>query len=196
MVNADFEFKVPDCSVDSQRDGSSVSVQSLIPITDTHSPSDELGFVRDFRLSFFPERTTEAFTVKCGDSPTYTSGPSGLWWSVCLVLHQNEIQQGSGEEGAALPAPDIASIENTMSGFAIPILPKTMVAVSPSGEMMESITIADINNVFLRLKAKSWKWITFTVKYSIHSAQLPPTVGLPGLGRSNNVVAREGETFL
>lgn len=131
LVNQDFEFRVKGCSTNSQRGGSSVAVMSLVPVSDTRSLQDQLGHVRDFTLMYFPERTSEVFTVKCKDSPLYTSPPSGLWWSVYLVLHAEELQTG-GEAGAAPPAPAMPDMSGMLagaeSGFAMPMLPVPMVS--------------------------------------------------------------------
>ncbi len=67
LVNTAFEYKLDDCSVSSVRGGGTFEAMSLAYISDTKSPTDELGYVRDFKLVYFPGDTTESFTVKCPD---------------------------------------------------------------------------------------------------------------------------------
>ena len=73
LINDSFTFRNPGCSVTSFRGGSSLPIKSLAIIADNHSPDDTLGYVRDFSLLYFPERTKEHFNVKCPDQPIYTS---------------------------------------------------------------------------------------------------------------------------
>jgi hypothetical protein len=115
LINNTFTFKVPGCSVTSTRGGSTLPVSSLVFITDYHSPTDDLGYVRDFKLSYFPERTKEVFSVTCPDSPTYTSPPSGFWWSEYLVLHAGELSMEGGSSSSAPPAPAMPDLGDMMA---------------------------------------------------------------------------------
>jgi hypothetical protein len=128
LINTAFTFRVSRCMVTSNRGGSTLPIQSLTYITDNHSPDDTLGYVRDFSLLYFPESTTESFTVACKDSPPYTSPPSGLWFGGYLVLHQDELDTSGSSEGAPPPPPpepDIAA----------------MMAAAEAGVMMPSFTM-------------------------------------------------------
>ena len=106
-------------------------VSSLVYIDDNHSASDSLGYVRDFKLTYFPESTTESFTVACPDETPYTSPPSPLWSAVYLVLHQDELSAAADSGSGAAPAapavpqmPDIASMMAAAeSGVMIPSFP-------------------------------------------------------------------------
>jgi len=128
LINNTFTFKVPGCSVTSTRGGSTLPVSSLVYISDNHSPTDALGYVRDFKLSYFPERTKEVFSVKCPDEPTYTSPPSGFWSAEYLVLHKDELSmEGAPSDGAppaAPAAPEMPDLTNMMaaaqSGITLP----------------------------------------------------------------------------
>ena len=119
LINNTFTFKVPGCSVTSTRGGSTLPVIALVYVTDNHSPTDDLGYVRDFKLSYFPERTQEVFSVKCPDEPAYTSPPSGLWSAVYLVLHADELSMEGDPSASAPPAapaePDMPDLENMMA---------------------------------------------------------------------------------
>mgnify|MGYP001040952327 FL=1 len=95
LVNTAFEFIVPGCSVTSNRGGSTFDAYSLVYIADTKSPNDELGYVRDFKLSYFPGSTTETYTVTC-DEYSYTSPPEPLWSGAFLVLHEAELDLTGG----------------------------------------------------------------------------------------------------
>jgi len=130
LVNESFEFKAPDCSVTNNRGGSTFEGISLVYIADTHSPTDELGYVRDFKLTYFPGVTSESFTVKCDDS-TYTSPPSGLWSGIFTVLHYSEadLSGSSGSQGpSSLGAiPDMSGMlggtDMGVPAFSLPQLP-------------------------------------------------------------------------
>jgi hypothetical protein len=93
LVNTSFEFRTEGCSVTSNRGGSTFEVYSLAYIPDTKSPTDELGYVRDFKLIYYPGNTTESFTVKCPDSISYTSPATPFWTGIYLVLHEPEMSQ-------------------------------------------------------------------------------------------------------
>jgi hypothetical protein len=130
LVNETFEFKAPDCNVANNRGGSTFEGISLVYIVDKHSPSDELGYVRDFKLTYFPGVTSESFTVTCDDS-TYTSPPSGLWSGIFTVLHYPEadLSSSSGTQGASSPGaiPDMSGMLGGggmgMPIFSLPQLP-------------------------------------------------------------------------
>jgi hypothetical protein len=96
LVNTAFEFRVPDCSVTSNRGGGTFEAMSLAYISDTKSPTDELGYVRDFTLVYYPGNTAESFKVKCEDSPSYTSPSTPLWTGGFLITHEGEMSQADG----------------------------------------------------------------------------------------------------
>lgn len=144
LINDSFTFKVPGCSVTSNRGGSSLPISSLAYVPDNHSANDTLGYVRDLKLNYFAEATTESFTVACEDQEPYTSPPSPLWWGEYVVLHQDELSMaadpGSGAAPAAPAAPEMPDMAAMMaaaqSGVMLPSFP-----VPPSsggmGFMME-----------------------------------------------------------
>jgi hypothetical protein len=118
LVNDTFEFKAPGCNVTSNRGGSTFEGLSLTYITDSHSPTDELGYVRDIKLAYWPGTTSESFTVKCPDEPPYTSPPNGLWSAIFLVLHYPELDT----QGASVspPMPDYSGMLSG-SGPGVPV---------------------------------------------------------------------------
>jgi hypothetical protein len=125
LVNDSFEFKVPDCNVSNNRGGSTFEGISLTYVADSHSPTDELGYVRDLKLAYWPGTTAESFTVKCPDEPPYTSPPSGLWSGLYLVLHYPELDT----QGASV-SPPIPDYSGMLSGggpgvpvFSMPQIP-------------------------------------------------------------------------
>ena len=96
LVNTAFEFRAEDCKVNSIRGGDTFTVISLAIIPDTKSPSDELGYTRDFKVIYYPGNTKESFTITCPDSPSFTSPPAPLWTGVYLVSHEDEMSQSDG----------------------------------------------------------------------------------------------------
>ncbi|HBX69389.1 MAG TPA: hypothetical protein DEH25_08390 [Chloroflexi bacterium] len=96
LVNTDFEFKVTDCKVTSNRGGDTFEAMDLSYISDTKSPTDALGYVSDFNLIYYPGDTKESFTVSCPDSGSYTSPATPLWTGVYLITHQGEMSMTDG----------------------------------------------------------------------------------------------------
>ena len=96
LVNTAFEFLEPDCNVTSNRGGGTFDVLSLAFTSDTRSPSDELGYVRDFTLIYFPGTTSESFTITCEDTPAFSSPPTPLWTGVFMVEHESEMGTTGG----------------------------------------------------------------------------------------------------
>ena len=142
LINNTFTFKVSGCSVTSTRGGSTLQVSALVYVPDNHSPTDTLGYVRDFKLSYFPEKTKEVFSVKCPDEPAYTSPPSGLWSAEYLVLHADELSMEGDPSAAAQPAapavPDMAEMmAAAQSGVTLPSFDIPTGAIG-SGFMLEN----------------------------------------------------------
>ena len=124
LINDFFEFKAPGCKVDSRRGGGTFEALSLVYISDTHSPSDQLGYVRDYKLSFTPGQTSESFTVTCEDSPSYSSPSLSLWTSIFLVLHFPEVDMsGAGSGAPPQPVPSFSGIESGFPAFSMPAIP-------------------------------------------------------------------------
>ncbi len=119
LVNESFDFRVKGCRVNSQRGGSTFHLIDFKYVSDTRSPTDELGYVRDIELTYFPERTTETFTVTCPDSPPYSMPPSGLWWGIFLVTHFSELGSNTG----GINAPPVELLEGLSFGMGMMGLP-------------------------------------------------------------------------
>lgn len=119
LVNESFEFRVQGCQVNSQRGGSTFHLGDFKYVSDTRSPNDELGYVRDIELTYFPERTTETFTVTCPDSPPYSMPPSGLWWGIFLVTHFSELGSNTG----GMSAPPAELLDGLSFGMGMMELP-------------------------------------------------------------------------
>jgi hypothetical protein len=96
LVNTTFEFKMPGCKVTSNRGGGTFTVKNLGFYSDTHSATDVVGYVRDFKLVYDPGTTSESFTVKCGDTGSYTSPPTAMWNAIFIPLHQSEVSLADG----------------------------------------------------------------------------------------------------
>lgn len=96
LVNTDFEFRTPGCSVTSNRGGSTFEAMDFSFTPDTHSPTEELGYVRDFKLIYYPGNTTESFAVTCEGNPPFTSPASLFWTGTYLITHEGEMSQSEG----------------------------------------------------------------------------------------------------
>jgi hypothetical protein len=96
LVNTAFLYRVSGCSVTSNRGGSTFEAMSLRFIPDTKTPTDTVGYVRDFTFVYYPGNTTESFTVACPDSGTYSSPTSPLWTGIFLLLHEEEMSMTDG----------------------------------------------------------------------------------------------------
>lgn len=136
LINESFTFTVPGCSVTSVRGGSTLPIQSLVYVDDVRSPNDQLGYVRDFVLTYFLEVTTESITVKCPDQAAYVSGKLGLWMAEYLVLHQSELVTDPNSEESQVPPPEpsLKDMEEMMAaaqaGVMLPVF--TMPGMAPT----------------------------------------------------------------
>ncbi len=128
LVNKSFDFQVKDCKTSSNRGGGTFDATSLVYIPDTHSPTDELGYVRDFNLSYYPGDTSESFSVTCEDSPTFTSPPSIYWTGLFMVSHQDELDMSGVSDASQIP--DFSSMfgadSGGMPGMGMPSLAGTV----------------------------------------------------------------------
>jgi hypothetical protein len=121
LVNESFEFRVKGCCVNNQRGGSTFELIDFAYISDTHSPNDQLGYVRDLNMTYFPERTTESFTITCPGPPdvTYTFPPSPLWWGIYLVTHFEEL--GDMDSGISVPPAELLEQLTFGGGMNLPV---------------------------------------------------------------------------
>jgi hypothetical protein len=94
LINTAFDFQFPGCTSVSARGGGTFEVVSLNAITDVRSPTDELGFVRDLVLKYFPGTTSEAVTVNCDPLTLPMPGP---YWTMGFVnTHIGEMDTSTG----------------------------------------------------------------------------------------------------
>jgi len=103
LINTSFDFHVEGCSTTSNRGGGTFDAFNLAYISDTHSPTDEVGYVRDFKFFYYPGNTSEVFSVTCEDQPTYTSPPSILWSAIYLVTHETELDLSGAADTGSIP---------------------------------------------------------------------------------------------
>jgi hypothetical protein len=95
LVNTAFEFQFPDCTAVSNRGGGTFEVASLVFVTDTRSPTDELGYVRDLILKYYPGTTSETATVTC--DRVLTLPMNGPYWTMGFVnTHQADKDAATG----------------------------------------------------------------------------------------------------
>ncbi len=99
LVNTAFDFRVKGCSTTSNRGGSTFEVLDLTYISST-SAENPLGEIEDFRMGYYPAPTTESYTVSCPDSGSFSSPQQPLWSGIFWVLHEGEIDYGSGAAGS------------------------------------------------------------------------------------------------
>lgn len=96
LVNQSFDFRVPGCKTSNVRGGDTFTLMDFDLITDTKSPTDELGYVRDLKVIYYPGNTKESYTVSCPDSPSFTIPPAPMWTGIFLVAHQDELSPDQG----------------------------------------------------------------------------------------------------
>lgn len=126
LINESFNFKITGCSVTSNRGGGDFTVMSMGYVTDQKSPTDQLGYVRDMKLSYFPGQTSETFTVQCEDSPPYTSPPSPLWFAIYIVTHKDEIKASGDSDGQIPDFSGMFGQDGEMPTFDLPRDPNAM----------------------------------------------------------------------
>jgi hypothetical protein len=89
LVNSAFVFKAPGCQVTNHPGGGTFNAIDFKYIRDTHTPTDQVGYVRDLEFGYNPGATSESATLKCGGR-SFTVGPTGLWSGTFLDLHRSE----------------------------------------------------------------------------------------------------------
>jgi hypothetical protein len=95
LVNTAFDFQFPGCTSVSGRGGGTFEVVSLDAITGVRSPTDELGYVRDLTLKYYPGTTSETASITCGNAPT-VSMPGPFWTMGFVNAHQGEMVGSTG----------------------------------------------------------------------------------------------------
>lgn len=120
LINELFEFRAPGCSVINHRGGGTFDAIEMIIESDTHSPTDALGYTRDLKLTYYPGITSESFTITCEDD-SYTSPPSAMWTGIFILTHFDELDQtGTSGESAV---PDFSSLLGDSGGLPIDAMP-------------------------------------------------------------------------
>ncbi len=90
LVNTFFQFRVDGCNVTSNRGGGTFEVEALSWDATTTNLSENVGYVRDITVAYYPGRTTESFRVNC-EGMTLNSPPSPHWTAVYIILHVDEV---------------------------------------------------------------------------------------------------------
>ncbi len=96
LINTAFEWRMKGCSVTSNRGGSTFVVTDLMWETGFKDKKDELGYVKDFTLKYFPGNTSESATFSCPDSGSFTMPASPLWTGSYLITHEMELDMVQG----------------------------------------------------------------------------------------------------
>lgn len=96
LVNSAFEYRLEDCSITSNRGGGTFNAMDMGYIVQENIPPGEVGKVTDIDLIYYPGNTSESFTIKCEDTPAFTTPAAPLWTGVYLVTHQFEMDQAKG----------------------------------------------------------------------------------------------------
>ena len=124
LVNTAFTFKISDCTVTSNRGGGTFNVINMGIVPDKKSPTDELGYVRDFKLNYFPGKTSESFSVKCPDQGAFNVPSAPLWTGIYIVLHYpTEFKGDQSAPAPAQPGMDLSGGANPMASFNVPDVP-------------------------------------------------------------------------
>jgi len=134
LESVSFEFIPPaGCTATSTPGGGTFDTISLEYITDTHSPDDQTGYVKDFKLVYWPGVTTESYHVDCPPQGTsqqeahYTSPPSGFWSGIFFTLHTDELSAGEAGNPAGMGGmpsmPDLGSMLSGAEAGALPAFP-------------------------------------------------------------------------
>ena len=96
LDNTAFDYTDPDCAVSTTPGGGTFQAMDLSYISDTKSPTDVVGYVRDFKFIYYPGNTSESFTVTCPDQPSFTQPLSLLWTGIYLITHEGEMSEAAG----------------------------------------------------------------------------------------------------
>ncbi len=95
LENTAFEFKMEKCTVTSNRGGGTFKVISLAPIYDFSATADVLPPLKDMELIYDPGYTSESYTVKCKNQPSF-SAAQPFWSTYFIALHEPEIDSAKG----------------------------------------------------------------------------------------------------
>jgi len=95
LINTAFEARMDGCSVTSNRGGATFELQDFSFSVDYHSAQDQVGYVRDINLTYFPGATKESYSINC-DGSQFSFPESPLWSAIFLSLHQDEFNQAGG----------------------------------------------------------------------------------------------------
>lgn len=110
LNNVDFTFRVPECSVTSNRGGGEFVVDSLSWETVLRKDSDGENrfFVKDFFLKYSPGKTSESAVIACPESPALPTPPGPLWTALFISTHYKEVDQGGGQAPGIAPGSILA----------------------------------------------------------------------------------------
>lgn len=105
LISTDFTFRVPGCSVTSNRGGGQFTVESLAWESELRKDTngEERFFVKDYLIAYDPGRTSENFTVTCPDPTTTLTTPAAPYWTALfIVTHYKEVEGGNGTTPASI----------------------------------------------------------------------------------------------
>lgn len=70
--------------------GGTFEAYEMKMILDLSLADPYMAGIKDYRLTYFPGKTSESFTADCPNAPRYTAPQEPMWTGVFNALHQNE----------------------------------------------------------------------------------------------------------
>ena len=98
LVNEEFTYRLPGCSVTAERGGGTFDSPQIGFEADPPDPQHPLGSLHDIWMSYFPGKTTEAFTVKCPGTAPMPRQQGAMWTGMFIAVHGGEMVAAGGFE--------------------------------------------------------------------------------------------------
>jgi hypothetical protein len=100
LVNESFTYKMPGCTVATERGGGTFDSPQLAFLADPPDPQHLLGTLHDIRMSYFPGTTSEAFSMTCPGGGGMPRQQASMWTGMFIAVHGGEMIGAGGFEAA------------------------------------------------------------------------------------------------
>ncbi len=139
LDNYFFEFRLEDCNVTSNRGGATFEVFNLGLEVAYRGDEDQVGYVEDVKLVYYPGATTESFVINCEDQAPFSFPASSMWTGLYSITHADEISNEGGSAAGSPPSggslPGMGGMTGSMFMPVMPVVPEAHGFVATGWEM-------------------------------------------------------------